>query len=565
METICEGQKLTRGINNRKGHAKEQGIALTVMLVVLMFAATLSFGTLFLTQNNLKVAENIRNHAIAKYNAEAGIEVSHIMLNADWKKTGQMPTAQTADSMVPLAVSASETDFQYYLDPGVFNSTNNNIYLAIVGKSGADASYTTEMLAKAVPASTSQKLPLPVYAKGIVSKTTVSINGMANTKLLSTGIHGNQGYTLNGKIKHVYSCTERAEDGTCDDFDYAANPWSYFTASAGQGSYTCNSHASAPLCQGGQPMIMADDPFNPWNFDGSVKDPQPAVINPRASLLLGLYTRGLVSAEDLQSMGYLSAGADLASFGLRELADTNGDGIANTDSNYGPVDAGIDLTNIAIHMCAQPGVHFYNGESLNSVSQLHSRGFRKGKVTCVTNGVNFPKNSDLEDMTILVVNGSMNFNGSSDLKNTNLVNFSSGINISSGDIDSSLVFAKDHINVNRNAKIEGVTSLLTDGNMTHNGSTVVASNDDGPIVGLNVVAGGDITFNGRSDTYGIYQSRGAFRQNGHSDMFGSVLAEQAITFNGGVEVDASMPISNPTLGSVEIVEQEAGFVLTGRR
>ncbi len=560
MNTIGKGQ-VNRGTKNRK----EQGIALTVMLVVLTFAATLSFGTLFLTQNNLKVAENIRNHAIAKYNAEAGIEVSHIMLNADWKETGKMPTANTADSMVPLAVSASETAFNYYLDPEVFNSTNNNVYLAIVGKSGPDASYTTEMLAKAVPASTSQSLPLPVYAKGIVSKTTVSINGMANTKLLSTGVHGNQGYTLNGKIKHVYTCIERNEDGTCYDFEFSANPWTYFTASAEQSNYTCNSHPSAPICQSGEPMIMADDPFNPWNFDGTIKDPQPAVINPRASLLLGLYTRGLVSAEALQTMGYLSSTVDLANFSLRELADTNNDGIANNDANYGPVDADIDLTNLAAYMCAQPGVNVYDGQSLNSASQLYSRGFRKNKVTCVTNGVNFPKNSDLEDMTIIVLNGSMNFNGSSDLDNTNLINFSSGVNLDSGDIDSSLVFAKQHINVNRNAEIKGVTSLLTDGNMTHNGKTVVASTDDGPIVGLNVVASGDITFNGRSDTYGIYQSRGSFRQNGHSDLFGSVLAEKSIIFNGGVEVDASMPISNPTLGSVEIVEQEAGFIMTGRR
>jgi len=106
---------------------KEQGIALTVMLVVLMFAATLSFGMLFLTQNNLKVAENIRNHAVAKYNAEAGIEVSNIMLNEDWRETGKMPTANNIESMAPLAISATEKPFEYYLDPEVFNSTSNNI------------------------------------------------------------------------------------------------------------------------------------------------------------------------------------------------------------------------------------------------------------------------------------------------------------------------------------------------------------------------------------------------------------------------------------------------------
>jgi len=550
-----------RGNNN----LKEQGIALTVMLVVLMFAATLTFGTLFLTQNNLKVAENIRNHAIAKYNAEAGIEVSHIMLNEDWKNTGEMPTANTVESMVPLAVSASETEFNYYLDPGVFNSTNNNVYLAIIGKSGPDASYTTEMLAKAVPASTAQYLPMPIYTKGLVSKTTVNINGMANTKLLNTGVHGNKGYSLKGNIKNVSTCTERDDAGICLTFEAAPQKSDYFSGAIGQSSYVCKAHSSASLCASGKPKNLVIDPFDPWTASGQLADPQPPIINTKAALLLGLYARGAISGDDLQSLGYVSPAVDPANIQLRDLADTNHDGAYNSDSNYGPVDSNINLTAAINNICSSFGANTYDGSSMNSTSKLYGAGFRNGQVTCVDHDVEFPKNSLLKDMIVLVTDGDVDFKGAINLENTALVQLDGELDLGSGLIEDSMVYSSHDMTVHKNAEIKGVTSLLVGNKFTHNGRTTIAMNDKGPIIGLNVVAEGDIRFNGRSDTFGVYQTKGVYRQNGHSDLFGSVLAEKEILFNGGIEVDASMPISNPTMGAVEVVETEAGFVMTGRR
>lgn len=561
MKTIGKGIKANRGNKSQK----EQGIALTVMLVVLMFAATLSFGTLFLTQNNLKVAENIRNHAIAKYNAEAGIEVSHIMLNDDWKNNGVMPTANTAESMVPLAVSASGTEFNYYLDPGVFNSTNNNIYLAIIGKSGPDASYTTEMLAKAVPASTAQYLPMPIYTKGLVSKTTVNIKGMANTKLLNTGVHGNKGYDLKGNVKNVSTCTERNDAGLCLNFEAAPQKSDYFSGALGQSGYTCKAHNSAGLCDSGQPKNLVIDPFDPWTATGELAAPQPPVINTKAALLLGLYSKGAISGEDLQTLGYVSAAVDPTNIQLRDLADTNHDGAYNSDPNYGPVDSVINLTDAIDNICNSFGANSYNGSSMNSVSKLYGAGFRTGQVTCVDEDVEFPKNTLLKDMIVIVTDGDVDFKGDIDLENTALVQLDGEIDLGGGLIEDSIVYSSDDMTVHKNAEIKGVTSLLVGDEFTHNGRTTIAMNEDGPIIGLNVIAEGDIRFNGRSDTFGVYQTKGVYRQNGHSDLFGSVLAEKEILFNGGIEVDASMPISNPTMGAIEIVEEEAGFVVTGRR
>ena len=567
MKTETKGQEVIRGSKNRK----EQGIALTVMLVVLMFAATLSFGTLFLTQNNLKVAENIRNHAIAKYNAEAGIEISHIMLNVEWEEKGEVPTVDTADSIVPLAVSATETAFNYHLEPGVYATTDSSVYLAIVGKSGPDASYTTEMLAQAVASSStdSPKLPLAVYGQGIVSKTTVSMNNMQNTKLRSTRVHGNKGYTLNGRIEtnNITICTKRNDDGGCDDVKEATDPWAFFSASMDANNHQCNADPRSKLCPSNKPRNLTIDPFDPWNADGTPKNPQPPVISAEAALLMGLLDRELVDAQDLQDLGYLSSTADLSDFGLRELADTNRDGVANYDSNYGPRDNDLNLNAVMNHLCSQFGVSNYNGQPINRASDLPGAGFIKNKVVCVKNHwVNLPDKTDLENMTILVQGGGINFNGDVDLMNTTLVT-TAGINLNSGSINSSLIYAKQSLNLNNNAKIIGITSILGGSNVTHNGRTVQATNETGPVIGLNMVAKGNLTFNGSTDGYGVYQSRGSFITNGNSNMYGSVIAEKQVIFNNSIDFDSSLALDNPTLEMAVPTTslQAGGFIMAGRR
>ena len=551
--------------------AKEQGIALTVMLVVLMFAATLTFGTLFLTQNNLKVAENIRNHAIAKYNAEAGIEVSHIMLGETWKETGIMPTTDTVEAMVPLAVSASETEFSYYLDPEVFNSTSNNVYLAIIGKSGPDASYQSEMLANAIAASTGQTRLLPAYTHGILSKEHVTMNQLQGTDMTSAGVHGNQGFILHGHLDGIVDCVEYFDDGKCKTTAEPDDKSKYFTGAFEQSSYECREPNGEDLCHMSKPRNLVIDPFNPWTADGNIKNPQPALINSRASLLLGLIQKEVISARELKNLGYLSDSVDLDNVTLSDLADTNRDGVFNYDDSYGPVDAPIDLTLAVAKICTGYGINYYDGAvPIHRSRDLFGAGFRSGKTICVgkASGIQFPRNSDLSDMTIINLNGELRALAGTTLENTTLVNLdaSQSLILNEATGSDTLIYAKGNLVIDKTSEMGGETTLLTSNDFKFSGQAHLTETDEGPAVGVSAIAEGNLTYDKDTTLHGIYLTRGQMTISQNADIKGSLVADKEIIFQKSITaIDSSLPVINGTLAVSEGEYIEAGFKVMGRR
>ena len=550
---------------------REQGIALTVMLVVLMFAATLSFGTLFLTQNNLKVAENIRNHAIAKYNAEAGIEVSNIMLGDSWKNTGIMPTTDTVENLVPLAISASGTEFEYYLDPSVFNTTSNNIYLAIVGQSGPNANYTSEMLANAVPAATGHTRLLPAYEHGILSKKHVRMNQMQGTVMTSAGVHGNQGFTIYGDLNTVLDCiTYDEETGDCTETAEAVNKEMYFTAAFDQDSYTCIDPRGDNLCVYGKPKTLVYDPFNPWMPDGQAKNPQPAIISSKAALLKGLVAQDMISGERLQRLGYLADDAETETVSLLALADTNRDGVYNTDPNYGPVDSDIDITAAIDHICSSFGVKTFDGsEAVYRSSDLYDAGFRGGKTVCITkaDGLDIPRRANLSDVKIINLSGQLRIFSGSILDNTVIVSLGNeALEIGDSTINDSLIYAEADLTFQKTVSIEGTSSLLSASNLTMNNELLQETTDGRTVAGINAVSDENMTINKDGVMYGVFQTKGNYTNALNADVKGSIVAEGEIIFQKSITaVDSSLPMENPTLEVVEGETIEAGFVMMGRR
>ncbi len=568
MKTVYSGN------NNHR----EQGIALTVMMIVLAVAATLSFGTLYLTQNNLKVAENIQNHAIAKYNAEAGIEVSYIMFGDSWKNTGLMPTDNTVGSLVPLAVSATQTDFNYFLDPNAYSTTGTNIYMAVVGQSGKDASYTSEMLANAIPASTGHSRPLPAYQHGILSKQEVTFNQMQGTVLTSAGIHGNEGFTVHGDLDTVFDCIAYSEEtGDCIETKEAENKESYFSAAFDQEDYTCVEPRGENLCSFGKPRSMVYDPFNPWLPDGQPKNPQPVVINANAALLKGLAAvfndngKPMISAEALQKLDYLPADADLSSVSLLDLADTNGDGVYNTDPNYGPVDADIDISKAINHICTSFGVKIHDASSMDVYrsSDLYDAGFRGGKTVCITKkgGIDIPRNADLSGVRIINLTGQMRIFSGSILDDAVIVSVGDGsLEIGDSTIDDSLIYAKDDLTFQKTTSIQGTSSLLTASNLTMNNELLQESTDGRTVVGINAVSDKNMTINKDGVMFGVFQAKGTYTNSLNADVRGGIIAEGAITFQKSITaVDSSLPMENPTLEVIEGEYVEADFEMMGRR
>jgi choice-of-anchor C domain-containing protein len=116
-----------------------------------------------------------------------------------------------------------------------------------------------------------------------------------------------------------------------------------------------------------------------------------------------------------------------------------------------------------------------------------------------------------------------------------LIATSGNINLNNTNATDLSVFASGSINANGSAKIGG-TSLFatgtTNGSVTFNSSTKTVTGTDQ----LQVIAQGNITYNGSSDTRGSFLSAGTFTYNGSSTLYGSIGAKCDITFNGKTTV-----------------------------
>jgi RHS repeat-associated protein len=157
-------------------------------------------------------------------------------------------------------------------------------------------------------------------------------------------------------------------------------------------------------------------------------------------------------------------------------------------------------------------------------------------VHVINGGLNIPTNAVLNNLVIKVDSGSINFNGSGHtLNNVMLVASNGSINLNNANATSLAVFASGSINANGSAQFAGKNLFATGtttGNVSFSGSTkTVASTDQ-----LQVIAQGNISLNGASDTRGSFLSAGTITFNGSSTLYGSIAAKGDITFNGSTTV-----------------------------
>ena len=79
------------------------GFVLITALLILIVLAALGFGAVFLTNMNLRIAENTRSAAVARYSAEAGLDLALFTLAGEWvARNGSWPGLDALRSKVPL-------------------------------------------------------------------------------------------------------------------------------------------------------------------------------------------------------------------------------------------------------------------------------------------------------------------------------------------------------------------------------------------------------------------------------------------------------------------------------
>lgn len=109
--------------------------------------------------------------------------------------------------------------------------------------------------------------------------------------------------------------------------------------------------------------------------------------------------------------------------------------------------------------------------------------------------------------------------------------------------DGSTVYCNGDLTVQGGSIGSRKVTLVATGNVTMNGAT--SSDGAASEIGLFVIAGQDITFNGNTDNYGVFWAGGYVRQNGNSNLYGSIVAGTYIRSNGGIDFTSVNNVTNP--------------------
>ncbi|MCE8017896.1 hypothetical protein HOP62_17590 [Halomonas sp. MCCC 1A17488] len=109
--------------------------------------------------------------------------------------------------------------------------------------------------------------------------------------------------------------------------------------------------------------------------------------------------------------------------------------------------------------------------------------------------------------------------------------------------DGDTVFCDGDLEVQGGSVDTDRVTLVATGNVTMNGAT--SSGGVESEIGLFVIAGQDIVFNGSTDNYGVFWAGGYVRQNGSSSLYGAIVAGTYIRSNGGIDFTSLDNVTNP--------------------
>jgi hypothetical protein len=114
-------------------------------------------------------------------------------------------------------------------------------------------------------------------------------------------------------------------------------------------------------------------------------------------------------------------------------------------------------------------------------------------------------------------------------------------------ISDKVILVEGDATISGNTTLKNVTLIVT-GDITFDGRS---QNDDG--VNKNaIIAGGNITFNGNSDSYAVFWSDGSFIMNGGGTVYGSIVSSGVTDINGKLYFEYDSSIDNDLLPVVPI-------------
>lgn len=512
---------------------RQDGIALIATLLIMAAIVALGVGTLFLSDMNLRIAGNSSAHAIARYNAESGLDAAIIQLTKEYGVAKRFPTSLTLPSS-----PASEIIYQAVSPSSQGYSTNTARTTAVVRISGRgpnNAQYVAEaFMAVAIN---------PAFLKGLASEGNIRVSGGGNAEFVNAGIHGNTGEGLPGYSNSNFrTCaTPTQEFSTCPITDPLP-----VSSSDGTNCYMTG-------CDPWAPRVQIDPAYALKRNDAIAID-----------------TFGLVHYRD--------ANNNLVSDGMG--------GVLYADPASPSVSININPeANPTVYGSRCTVVYTSTPPTITSVAE-------GAKICAIGSGVtlNFASGIDMKNATV-IADGDITFSGpnpcagtcaAGTLENTKLISRTripptatlNDPNDARGGVMLDIVTGKNltiFSGANRDVASSSPYYLIGEG-FKLAGNTIIASNRDIQFAGTTylttypdkpgavttaIISTRRITNSGSSNFYGVFWAGTCFAQSGSAKIYGTIAVREAkcttggnpsaIDISGKLHINSSYAVDNSSL------------------
>lgn len=517
---------------------RQDGIALIATLLIMAAVMALGVGTLFLSDMNLRIAGNSSAHAIARYNAEAGLDAAIIQLTKDYEVAKRFPTSLTLPSsptsqIIYQAVSPSSQGYST-------NTARTTAVVRISGRGPSNARYVAEaFMAVAIN---------PAFLKGLASEGNIRVTGGGSAEFVNAGIHGNTGESLPGySNSNFYTCATPTQPlTTCT----VANPLPV-SSSDGTNCYMAG-------CDPWAPRVQIDPAYALKRNDA-----------------IAIETFGLVHYRD--------ANNNLVSDGMGGVLYAN-PASPSVSINMNPE------ANPTVYSGRCTAIYTSTPPTITSVAD-------GAKICAIGSGVtlNFASGINMNGATI-IADGDITFSGpnpcegscaAGKLENTKLISRTRiPPTATTNDPNDALGGVMLDIVTGHNLTIfsganRNITNSLTGSSPPHyligpgfnlTGNTIIASNRDIQFSGQTylttypdkpgavttaIISTRKITNNGSGDFYGVFWAGTCFAQSGSAKIYGTVAVREpkcttggnpsAIDITGKLHINSSYAVDNSSL------------------
>jgi len=468
---------------------RDRGFVLAAALSVSVLILLLGFAMSSMASASLKASGNKLARLQAKSAAGSGVDLAMAELQTMEPEEARLHFATAVQNTCP-----GDIDCTYEIAYTGSDEGGDVYRIESVGSGPKSAKY--EEVALVIKGSGGTQTN-PWFSLGLVSEGKVDINGW--TTIENGGLHGNTGYRIRTGMFSADTVS-----ASCPSDEIPAS------------QCTCFAVGHSDYCDGGEPAEVVD-PVDVGDISAHLDDlwDEYGVAAP-------------VADTTVAGPVYIDSQEELDAWAGKTVHVTNGDVYVN-------------VPGATIHDLDLVLDEGYSVEVSQPATVENSRIW--------ADNLTFLGHAEVRDSGFYL-DGTLAFRGTSDSYDSIYV--ADGIDFHGmGMVDSTRLLSEGDFNDHGAVTYSGETTLAARGDVAFYGATDLSAleNEDG----LAVIAEGNVTFSGRSDTVGIFWVGGRFRINGTKKIIGGVLSKKDIDLNGRTYIQA-YNLQNDDLPQVDLLD-----------